>query len=88
METKLTVAVFFGGQSSEHDISCVSAKTVIDAIDKDKYDVVQIGITKDGRWLKAESSESLSDGSWKDSDTTAILSPEAGEKCIIYIKDG
>ena len=88
METKLTVAVFFGGQSSEHDISCVSAKTVIDAIDKEKYDVVQIGITKDGRWLKAESSEALADGSWKDSDTTAILSPEADEKCIIYIKDG
>ena len=48
---KQTVAVLFGGQSSEHEVSCVSAATVIDHIDREKYEVVLIGITKEGKWL-------------------------------------
>jgi D-alanine-D-alanine ligase len=48
---KPRVAVVFGGRSSEHAISCVSAGSVIDALDRDKYDVVPIGITPDGRWV-------------------------------------
>ncbi|HEX2896126.1 MAG TPA: D-alanine--D-alanine ligase family protein [Marmoricola sp.] len=45
------VAVVFGGRSSEHAISCVSAGSVIAALDQDKYDVVPIGITPEGRWV-------------------------------------
>jgi D-alanine-D-alanine ligase len=45
------VAVVFGGRSSEHAISCVSAGSVIGALDPEKYDVVAIGITPDGRWV-------------------------------------
>jgi D-alanine-D-alanine ligase len=45
------VAVVFGGRSSEHAISCVSAGSVIAALDREKYDVVPIGITPDGRWV-------------------------------------
>ena len=45
------VAVLFGGRSSEHAISCVTAGSVLQAIDPDKYDVVPIGIAKDGRWV-------------------------------------
>src|SRR3954454_2071397 len=48
---KPRVAVVFGGQSSEHAISCVTAGSVLQAIDRDKYDVVPIGIAKDGRWV-------------------------------------
>ncbi|MGN6302123.1 MAG: D-alanine--D-alanine ligase family protein [Angustibacter sp.] len=48
---KARVAVVFGGRSSEHAISCVSAGSVIAALDPDKYDVVPIGITPDGRWV-------------------------------------
>jgi len=48
---KPRVAVVFGGRSSEHAISCVSAGSVIDALDRDKYDVIPIGITPDGRWV-------------------------------------
>ena len=43
--SKTKVAVLFGGQSSEHDVSCVSAATVINSIDRDYYDVVMVGIT-------------------------------------------
>jgi len=46
-----TVLVLFGGVSSEHDVSLVSAQSVIENIPKDKYQVLCAGITKDGRWL-------------------------------------
>jgi D-alanine-D-alanine ligase len=49
--TKPRVAVVFGGQSSEHAVSCVTAGSVLRALDRDKYDVVPIGITTDGRWV-------------------------------------
>lgn len=45
------VAVVFGGRSSEHSISCISAGSVIRALDPSKYDVVPVGITTDGRWV-------------------------------------
>jgi D-alanine-D-alanine ligase len=53
---KVRVAVVFGGRSSEHAISCVSAGSVIEALDPERYDVIPIGITPDGRWV-LESSE-------------------------------
>ena len=48
---KQSVAVFFGGMSSEHDISCISAQTIAGGLDRDKYNVILVGITKEGRWL-------------------------------------
>ncbi|NUS52002.1 MAG: D-alanine--D-alanine ligase [Nocardioidaceae bacterium] len=48
---KPRIAVVFGGRSSEHAISCVTAGSVLSAIDTDRYDVVPIGITHDGRWV-------------------------------------
>ena len=49
MKTK--VLVVFGGQSSEHIVSCMSAVNVINHIDREKYDVVIVGITEEGKWL-------------------------------------
>ena len=48
---KPRVAVVFGGRSGEHPISCVTASSVLRAIDLDRYDVVPVGITRDGRWV-------------------------------------
>jgi D-alanine-D-alanine ligase len=48
---KPRVAVVFGGRSSEHSISCISAGSVIAALDPEKYDVVPVGIAPDGRWV-------------------------------------
>ncbi len=48
---KPRVAVVFGGRSNEHAISCVTAGSVLQAIDRDRYDVVPIGIAQDGRWV-------------------------------------
>jgi D-alanine-D-alanine ligase len=47
---KRRVAVLFGGRSAEHEISCISARSVIDALDPERTEVVPIGITKEGRW--------------------------------------
>lgn len=48
---KITIGVIFGGRSGEHEVSLVSAASVIKALDKKKYQVIPIGITKDGRWI-------------------------------------
>lgn len=87
MNNKKNVAVIFGGQSSEHDISCISASTIIDNIDRDLYDLFLIGITKDGRWLKVNNTQEIRDGIWLSSDTTAVISPDVSHKGILYIKD-
>src|ERR1700686_3820754 len=60
--SKLRVGILFGGRSGEHEVSLLSAASVLNAIDKDKYEVVPIGITKDGRWLTAEHAENLLTG--------------------------
>ena len=51
MARKVRVGVIFGGRSGEHEVSLVSARSVMNAIDKEKYEVVPIGITKEGRWI-------------------------------------
>ena len=57
---KPRVALVFGGRSSEHAISCITAGSVLSAIDRDRYDVVPIGIATDGRWvLEADEPERL-----------------------------
>src|SRR6266436_3980353 len=56
---KLRVGILFGGRSGEHEVSLLSAASVVNAVDKTKYEVVPIGITKDGRWLTAEHAEML-----------------------------
>jgi D-alanine-D-alanine ligase len=59
---KLRVGILFGGRSGEHEVSLLSAASVLNAIDKKKYEVVPIGITKEGRWLTAEHAENLLQG--------------------------
>ena len=59
MSRKLRVGILFGGKSAEHEVSLQSAKNVYDAIDRDKYEPVLIGIDKSGRWLLNEESRFL-----------------------------
>ncbi len=51
---RIRLVVLFGGQSPEHDVSCVSARHLIAAVDPDRYRVEPIGITRDGQWVRAE----------------------------------
>ena len=57
--SKLRIAVVFGGRSTEHAISCGSAGSILAAIDRDRYDVVAVGITPDGRWVLVPDDPSL-----------------------------
>ncbi len=66
MDKSIKILVVFGGQSPEHEISRVSARSVLENIDKSRYETVMIGITKEGRWLNYDGpAEKLSDGSWQ-----------------------
>ncbi len=58
-QRKVRVALLFGGRSGEHAISAATAAGVLGAIDRDKYDVVPIGITRDGRWVAASDDPSV-----------------------------
>ena len=73
---KKKVVVIFGGMSSEHEVSCISGATVIGAIDKEKYEPILVGITKDGKWLLTENVDSIRDGSWRKSKKRAVISPD------------
>ncbi|MCK4584082.1 D-alanine--D-alanine ligase [candidate division WOR-3 bacterium] len=59
MNTKIRVGILFGGKSAEHEVSLQSAKNIIEAIDKKKYEVVLIGIDKKGRWYLSDASRFL-----------------------------
>lgn len=85
---KLKVAVLFGGVSSEHEISLISAYSVLTNMPKDMYDIMCIGITKKGHWMYYPGEyENIKDGTWEnDPDcSTAILSPDRVHRGIIVI---
>ena len=62
MAKKLRVGILFGGRSGEHEVSLLSAASVLQFIDREKFDVVPIGITKEGRWLAASEANNLLEG--------------------------
>lgn len=62
MAKKLRVGILFGGRSGEHEVSLLSAASVLEAIDRKKFEVVPIGITKEGRWVTASDAERLLGG--------------------------
>ncbi len=82
-----TILVLFGGQSSEHDISCISAQTVIRAIDRTRYDVVLAGITRQGEWIYVEDVSEIPGGRWEQGSIRAALSPDAKEHALYLLKD-
>lgn len=86
--SKIKVAVIFGGVSSEHDVSLVSATNVIQNLPTDKYEVICIGITKKGRWFYYPGDTSLiASGEWeKNPDcVSAVLSPDPIHKGFIMM---
>src|SRR5271165_6121170 len=89
MKKKLRVGVLFGGRSGEHEVSLLSAASVLKAIDKTKYDVVPIGITKQGRWVTAAHAERLLKGHASDSQRSRRLragDPETTSAAAVLAK--
>jgi D-alanine-D-alanine ligase len=67
MKKKLRIGVLFGGRSGEHEVSLLSAASILKAIDRTKYEVVPIGITRQGQWLNAADAQHLLAGNGADS---------------------
>ena len=74
---KIRVGVLFGGRSGEHEVSLLSAASVVNALDKTKYEVVPIGITKEGRWLTADHAERLLKGEHREERHLRAGDPQA-----------
>jgi D-alanine-D-alanine ligase len=86
---KLRVGILFGGRSGEHEISLLSAASVLKAINKQKYDVVPIGITKDGRWLTDSHAERLLTGEKASAGSASSLragDPQATPGAVVLAK--
>lgn len=60
--TKIRLLVLFGGQSGEHDVSLVSARSVVDALDHEKYDIIPVLISKNGRWIASDTALAILSG--------------------------
>ena len=79
MSRRLRVGILCGGRSAEHEVSLRSARSILGAIDKDKYEVVLIGISKEGQWFKMDSSRFLN----RADDPTSIRLNRMGEQVAV-----
>ena len=86
MAPKIRVGVLFGGRSGEHEVSLLSAASVLKNLDRRKYDVVPIGITKDGRWLTAAHAEQLLNGNYKEHQHLRAGDPQATASAAVLAK--
>ena len=89
--SKKKIAVIFGGKSSEHDISRISASYVISQISREKYDIFTIGITKEGKWLLYSGDiESIKDGSWEShpDNKLAFIAPAPSVHGMVILSEG
>ncbi|MDD6920691.1 MAG: D-alanine--D-alanine ligase [Eubacteriales bacterium] len=86
----IRLLILFGGKSSEHDVSCMSTASILNNIDKTKYEVTTVGITKEGEWfLTSATPEQIKDGTWKEKtdNKRATVNFDKANKGLI-IEDG
>lgn len=87
----MKIAVLFGGVSSEHEVSCVSAASVLRNLDKEKYEILAIGITQDGRWLYYPDfdADKIERGAWEQENSLipATLSPDRNTHGLLLLQD-
>ncbi|NUM25400.1 MAG: D-alanine--D-alanine ligase [Candidatus Buchananbacteria bacterium] len=83
---KIKVGVIFGGRSGEHEVSIVSAVSVMKALDKKKYQVIPIGITKEGRWISGNQAVYFLKEGMRQLPFKSIFAPDPTEKSLMNIK--
>jgi D-alanine-D-alanine ligase len=88
MAKKLRVGILFGGRSGEHEVSLLSAASILKAIDHKKFDVVPIGITKEGRWLAAGDAHNLLEGNGPDAVELAAADKEISPQRKVILRAG
>ncbi len=83
---KISVGVIFGGRSAEHEVSLVSASSIIEALDKKKYEIIPIGITQNGKWLSSpDILDKMKEGKDFRNLPEKILLPEPNRKGLVEI---
>jgi len=87
-EKKLHVAVIFGGRSGEHEVSLMSARSVLSVLDPARYEVTQIGITHEGRWLTGEDVLGKFEAGKLNGLQHVIVSPDPSEMGVHVLQDG
>lgn len=86
---RIRLVVIFGGQSAEHDISCITARNVLAAADPARYAVEPIGITRDGRWLRAhDAGDALATGPAELPTALVVAGPEVDPLPVMSAGDG
>ena len=92
MAEKTNLLIMFGGASSEHEVSCVSAASVLQHISEEKYNIYKTGITKEGNWFLTSSPVvNISDGSWENDENNrriCILPHREDENILVESEDG
>ena len=88
----MKLAVIFGGVSSEHDISCLSAASILRNLDREKYEVYPVGITQDGRWYYCPdcTADTVENGEWerRSGKIPALLPPDRSVHGLVLLRDG
>ena len=73
----MNICVLFGGESEEHEVSCSTAKNIIDNLDRNEYDIYTLGITKCGEWrLTTATSDEIASGDWERDSRLAYITPD------------
>ena len=88
MDKKLKLGVIYGGRSGEHEVSLMSARSVLSVIDRDKFDVVEIGITRKGQWLVGENLWNLIQNERYETLIPAVFLPWPQNPGIYTLQDG
>ncbi|MGE5248744.1 MAG: D-alanine--D-alanine ligase family protein [Bacteroidota bacterium] len=88
MADRLRVALLFGGRSGEHDVSLMSARSVLSVLDPEKYEVTQIGITRDGRWLTGADVLDAFEAARLDGLTPVLVTPDPSNPGLYALQDG
>ena len=88
----MKLAVLFGGISSEHDISCLSAASILRNLDRNKYEVYAVGITSEGKWYYCPDCDPdrIENGAWErmPGKVAAVLPPDRGVHGLLLLHEG
>ena len=88
MDKKLKLGVIYGGRSGEHEVSLMSARSVLSVINRDKFDVIEIGITRKGQWLVGENLWTMIQNERYESLVPAVFLPWPQDPGIYTLQDG
>ncbi|MFW5713293.1 MAG: D-alanine--D-alanine ligase family protein [Brevefilum sp.] len=88
MSEKLNLGILYGGRSGEHEVSLMSARSVLSVVDRDKFNVVEIGITRQGQWLVGENLWSKLQNERLEGLLPAFLHPLPVDPAMYVIRDG